>query len=124
MFQFRKVESTLASEKMHAYLIIYCVLGLTFIPNLLLSAYVSVLEIFCESSCFDFGNFRFKLPTERMFKEGEDGTGIFVIKTIRFVTIRCHKCGYTTLIPTYGEFRFTGPVHCADCGKLILVKNH
>jgi DNA-directed RNA polymerase subunit RPC12/RpoP len=85
-------------------------------------AYVSGLEIFCECSCFDFGNFRFKLPKERIFKEGEDGTGVFVIKTIRFVKIRCHRCGYITLIPTYGEFRVTGPVHCADCGKRILIK--
>jgi len=57
-------------------------------------------------------------------RKGEDGTGIFVIKTIRFVKIRCRTCGYITLIPTYGEFRVTGPVHCEDCGKLILIKYH
>jgi ribosomal protein S27E len=85
---------------------------------------VSVLEIFCEYACFDFGNFRFKLPIERIFREGEDGTVIFVIKTIRFFKIRCHTCGYVTLIPTFGEFRVTGPIHCEDCGKLILMKTH
>jgi len=28
------------------------------------------------------------------------------------------------LIPTFGEFRVTGPIHCEDCGKLILMKTH
>jgi len=87
-------------------------------------AHVSVLEIFCKCACFDFGNFRFKLPIERIFKEGEDGTVFFVIKTVKFFKIRCHTCSYVTLIPTFGEFRVTGPIHCEDCGKLILMKTH
>jgi ribosomal protein S27E len=83
---------------------------------------VSVLEIFREYACFGFGNFRFKLPIESIFRKGEDRTGIFVIKTISFVKIRCRKCGYITLIPTFGEFRVTEPVNCEECGKLILEK--
>jgi len=45
-----------------------------------------------------------------------------VIRTLKFFKFRCHACGYVTLIPSYGKFEVSGPVHCEGCGKVVLVK--
>ncbi len=48
------------------------------------------------------------------------GRETFVIRTLKYIKVRCHTCDYINLIPTYGKFDVPEHVHCEVCGKVVL----
>lgn len=45
------------------------------------------------------------------------------MRTLKFVKIRCNSCNRVTLIPTVGRFLISDPLHCEECGKIILINS-
>jgi len=45
-----------------------------------------------------------------------------IMKTLKFIKIRCSNCKKVSLIPTYGKFLVKNSLNCYHCRKIVLTK--